>query len=1625
MKPIAYLLCVGWLCLCAPLFSQVTTTITPASPIAPVGSNVTLQLKVTGFTDIISVQFPITYNNAVLQFVSLDNFTLPGFTAANYNAQPAQGKVTVSWFADLGLYPSGYTLASNTTVFNINFTVLTNGTSPVNLSNVAPGIEMTNANGQNQTVNFQAGGATVTAGSGGPGPLQGFKIVANTIYIPAGETKCMPVTVNDFDSIVAMQYAMHWDKTVLEFAGTQSYNLPNLSSNNFAPNQSTGTVVAGWDDPTTLGVSRSDGAKIYDVCFKAIGAAGTQSLITIDGVGIPPSSGTAEAYNAKSVNVWKADSGVRDTIFVIAPAPPANAVTFTLDKDTASVAQQTCLDVTVANFDSVISLQMGFGHDPTRLQFQSIQLGANPLGLTLANNFNTTISGQIRLQWFDPLVKGVSLPDNTVLFSICFTVLGPQNVTTPVTIGSFPNFPLEVAKEPAGPVVPALNNGSVFMAPPVTCAIDITSVTNVTCFGGNNGSINTTPKGGTGYTFKWSDPNGQTVEDAINLSAGVYTVTLTAAGGCTATNTATVTGPTAITATFSVTNVNCFGGSDGAINITPNGGTPNPTAPAYFYNWSGPSITPATQTNEDQTNLKAGNYRFTITDSRGCVYASPNIQLTQPTGIALNPQQPAITPVSCFGGSDGAISITVTGGTGALTYMWTGPSGQNYATEDISGLVSGIYQLQVTDSKGCTSGVIPVNVPGPTSAVAASNAVATNVTCFGKNDGTIGITLAGGSTPYTYVWKNTTTGATVSALQNPINLEPGTYNVTVSDAKSCTATLAQPVTVQGPSAALAATETHDNVLCPGGNTGSINLTITGGWGGTNVAWIPAIPGGGTSPGGLPAGVYTPILSDNCGCIDTLDPITISAPPTIAYSGQPVVTGVTPCLGDANGTISIALTGGNGGPYSVSWPGGQSGTQLTNLSGGSYAPLVTDALGCTAVLNAVNVFEPTAIDTADVVVIDQSGTQDNGSISLTFSGGILPYNYLWDGPGTFSAVTEDISNLAAGDYTLTLTDGLGCTYVFEATIKSDVGVTVTSITPSCGDDGCINMQLTPASVPPFTVTYTGGLGPRIFTERDIALCGLAGGISYNITISDGAGNVLQLTNQQVNALQPAITSSQETNPNDDFKNGSIVLTGVPTNTPYSFVWNDAVNGNARVNLDSGTYCVTVTNLISNCTSEMCFNLTRTYPPFVLIPGVKKPDCSNTPNGALNLNVMGGDGPTYTFLWEGPNGYTSTEKNIDSLLPGLYSVSITDESQTVRTWDTLLVSNSLLAVTNVNETSNYNGFQVSGADECDGTALAVIGGAVGVTTVQWSNGVVGVNNDALCAGAFSVTVTDALGCQAIWQDSLTAPAPLAPSVQAVSDFGGFNVSCNGECNGIMRVRVAGGVAPYEVEWPNGEFDELANANQFSEARNLCGGEYVVTVTDANNVETNYLVTVTEPAPLTADFSAIEPTRFTTCDGELLLSSPGAVGALNGVWSTNNGQTGEGVRADGLCAGEVVQFVVQDENGCALTAYDTVPYPEDGCLIVRPVITPGEMDGNNDYMLITCIEAVENTVEIYNRWGQLVLPVIENYHNTNRNWQGRSGLNEDGAALPEGVYFYVLKYTDDEGNARQQKGYVNLLR
>jgi hypothetical protein len=215
-----------------------------------------------------------------------------------------------------------------------------------------------------------------------------------------------------------------------------------------------------------------------------------------------------------------------------------------------------------------------------------------------------------------------------------------------------------------------------------TCNISIAStITSVNCNGGSTGAVNITVTGGTSpYSYSWS--NSSTSEDQSNLAAGSYTVTVTDNAGCIKTLTATVTQSTAITITNAVTDVKCRNGSTGAINITVSGGTS-----PFTYSWSN------TATTEDLSNIAAGSYTVTVTDSKSCIKSSTST-VSQPAAELTITK--AITHETA--GNDGAINITVSGGTSPYTYLWS----NGKTTEDISGLPGGTYSVTVTDSKSCT-----------------------------------------------------------------------------------------------------------------------------------------------------------------------------------------------------------------------------------------------------------------------------------------------------------------------------------------------------------------------------------------------------------------------------------------------------------------------------------------------------------------------------------------------------------------------------------------------------------------------------------------------------------------------------------------------------------------------------------------------------------------------------------------------------------------------------------------------------------------------------------------------------------------------------------------------------------
>jgi gliding motility-associated-like protein len=283
----------------------------------------------------------------------------------------------------------------------------------------------------------------------------------------------------------------------------------------------------------------------------------------------------------------------------------------------------------------------------------------------------------------------------------------------------------------------------------------------VNCFNGSDGSIDLSVSGGTQpYTYAWS--NGSINEDLSNLVAGTYTVNIIDANGCLDSVSVVVSQPLdSLSSNASVTQqVSCFGGNDGSIDLTINGGT----AP-YGVAWSNGAIT------QDISGLAAGTYTVDITDANGCT-TSQTVVVQEPAQ-PLSLQQNTSVQVSCYGGNDGSIDITAFGGTAPYDFQWS----NGEITEDVAGLSAGSYTVTITDANGCTlNQSFVINQPTTPLAVSGTTLVGD---CINNIGGDINLIVGGGTAPYSYNWSN---GATT---QNLNNLPSASYTVTVTDANGC------------------------------------------------------------------------------------------------------------------------------------------------------------------------------------------------------------------------------------------------------------------------------------------------------------------------------------------------------------------------------------------------------------------------------------------------------------------------------------------------------------------------------------------------------------------------------------------------------------------------------------------------------------------------------------------------------------------------------------------------------------------------------------------------------------------------------------------------------------------------
>jgi large repetitive protein len=1011
---------------------------------------------------------------------------------------------------------------------------------------------------------------------------------------------------------------------------------------------------------------------------------------------------------------------------------------------------------------------------------------------------------------------------------------------------------------------------------PPACGITVTAAatTEPTC-GGSNGEATATATGGTTpYTYAWT-PSGGSNAVASNLSAGTYTISVTDNGGCTGSATVTLTS-TALSVTATVTaNEKCNLQTDGSITATITGGTS-----PFTYLW-----TPGNETTATVSNLSAGTYTVTVKDANGCS-GTASATITQPAFLTAVTNS---TSATC-GQNNGTASVSVTGGTGAYTYLWT-PGNETTAT--ISGLSAGNYTVTVNDSNGCNvnAAVTVANSSGINTSIIQT----INILCNGASTGSATVGASGGTTPYTYSWAPSG-GSNATAS----NLSAGTYTVTVKDANGCNTPaiviLTQPTLVRDSVSSI----TYP--VCNGG-TGSATIGVQGGVSPYTYLWNPGSQTTATVSG-LTAGIYTVNVTDNHGCASVVS-VDITQPAAIV-----VTTTVTPTTcNNSNGSATAIITGGTS-PYTYLWnPGGQSGVTATGLSAGTYTITVTDINNCSGSTTAI----VTATSSPTVTVISVTNEKcfgdTTGSATVSVTGGTSPYNYLWKPGGGSNATASDLS---AGTYTCVVTDRSLCVVSAIVTITQPTPVIVTTsvIATTCNNN---NGRA--------TATVSGGTSPYTYLWNPTSQTGAtATSLSvgtYTVTVTDSNGCSGSATATITAVAAPTITISPVTNEKCFGDTNASATANVTGGTPpYNYVWNPGGQSNATATgLSPGTYTVTVTDR-TLCTATATVTITQPTP--ITLSAHENPTPCGDTLGLVWVSATGGTGP-YTYLWNPSGQTTDSALNLSS---GTYTCTVTDANGCTQTVsETVTTTTSIL----LNVSSN-KGTLCFGSS--NGSATIAASGGTSPYTYQWNPGGGSTATiTTLSAGTYTVTVTDANGCDNTITVTITQPTPI--TLTAHED----PTPC-GESFGSAWVTTTGGTGPYTYLWnPTGQTTDSAI--------NLSAGTYTCTVTDANGCTQTASETVTDTSSIVLSISSnIEPTCFGYTNGSATIAASGGTSPYTYQWNPG-GQTTPTVTT--LSAG-IYTVTVTDSKGCSSTIQVSVTQPSVLAAPISDVISVSCNGGSN---------------------------------------------------------------------------------
>lgn len=1109
--------------------------------------------------------------------------------------------------------------------------------------------------------------------------------------------------------------------------------------------------------------------------------------------------------------------------------------------------------------------------------------------------------------------------------------------------------------------------------------------TDVNCAGGKDGTAvitvsDGTPKSDGTYFYAWTrngaDLNEITTNSSTTLEAGDYKVTVTDANGCEKSVEFKIIQPNPIEIPDpTITNVLIFEESTGEIKvpeiINGNGG--------FTYSWTSSTHPDFTSDKKDIAGLAAGFYTLVVKDAKnnvadnaGCI-AQRTFEVTQNSKLIVSVNQ--TQPILCYSYKNGEITATVSGAVPSYTYEWYEFNGNtslydliSTAPVKVSGLGIGKYKLTVRDHVNASKDVF-IDLSEPDELIVTLDSKVP-VLCYGKDTGAINITVKGGITPYTYEWKKDKSSTTYAAIDDLAGLFAGTYDLVVKDDNGCEAYL-NDVIISQPTDPLVINDVEVKHLT-GYKTqnGVIEVNITGGTPAYKYEWT--VKGNttviGTAPriAGLEEGTYLLNVTDQYDCPIQKE-FTLEQPPRLDITGiEMTVNTEIKCYGDETAELTATIIGGVP-PYIYKWYNEETKTKIlstTNtvvgLGAGKYIVDVTDQEDNT--LYGINEFtisqpDPLAITSSQTEVSCKKG--DDGTISLTITGGSSDYSIIWDYDAATNNGKTHITDLPFGTYNVTVSDNnaVDCFIKKTFTISEPQNeLAIAEDIKNVSGFGLNNGKI--------TVEISGGTPAYSYKwfKDDVEIADQTTSIldnqyegSYKLIVTDSKNCTAEKSFTIIEPLELKVDVSIAKT--IDCFDGTGILkakaataTGVPdADGFYTYKWykedgtliNTTLNTEAATgNVLTGKYYVTITDSNDNQATSALFDLIQPTQIIVTIANKQDVTCFDGNDGITEINVTGGTpdlvagSPVYTYLWS--NG--STSQNQYSLKQGTYSVNVYDGNLCVGTLNNIIID----------QPQDF-GFDldkivptIPTAGNSDGALhIEIIGGVAPYRYVcQDSNGTIikdvpnsnlkEVDFTNLTSSIYTVSATDATGC------TKSTEFDFNNNVLEINITQSAEITCNNGKNAAITAVAKGGFGIRTITWYKNGAKILNESNAL--LNNLEIGTYYAIVKDFNKVEvTSNSIVITQPDPIVVTYTQKNANCLGSNDATITLTASGGSNNFQYRYKSQDSGYGNWIAFNSLTAvisdlkANTYDIQVQDTKGCNYTSIVNVEITEPKQLVI----------------------------------------------------------------------------------------------